>query len=314
MVQVARDSRDPMVRVIIELLASCGLRVGEARDLRLSDVVSFGGPADHPASQTWLRVPLGKLGNDRYVPIGPELQAALSALLTAERSSREWEGLLTPPPWTAYLLARKGRRISTAHCNRVVHRIADQAGIVDAHAHRWRHTFATQAINRGMELATIATLLGHTTREMTMVYARIANPTLRREFERVSKQVQAFYVVVGAEPAEQETGVTLPAGLLGPSMVVTRRELEWRRLGNGWCTRRAYLDCRYELVCERCVHFNTDRLFLPVLEAQHTDAVRKGQQARVDIFANLITSLTMADRSGDPLPLVGGSADADFQS
>jgi Phage integrase family len=257
-------------------------------------------------------VPLGKLGNDRYVPIGPELQAALTSWLAAERSSREWEGLATPPAWTAYLLARKGRRISSAYCNQVVRRIAGQAGIVDAHAHRWRHTFATQAINRGMELATIATLLGHTTLEMTMVYARIANPTLRREFERVSQQVQAFYAVVGAEPAEPDAGITLPAGLLGPAMSVARRELEWRRLGNGWCTRRAYLDCRYELVCERCVHFNTDRLFLPVLEAQHADALRKGQQARVDIFANLIASLRAANHSADALPVVTGAGDADF--
>jgi hypothetical protein len=259
-----------------------------------------------------VRVPLGKLGNDRYVPIGPELHEALETFLRTERSSRDWEGLSTPPAWTTYLLARKGRRVSMTYCNQVVHRVADRAGIADAHAHRWRHTFATQAINRGMELAAISTLLGHTTLEMTMVYARIANPTLRREFERVSQQVQAFYTVVGDNQPEPEAGVTLPAGLVGPSMVVTRRELEWRRLGNGWCTRRAYLDCRYELICEHCVHFNTDRLFLPILEAQHADAVRKGQQPRVAIFANLIASLNEPELSGDQLPTVSGSQVADF--
>ena len=74
-------------------------------------------------------------------------------------------------------------------------------------------------------------------------------------------------------------------------MTVARREIEWRRLGNGWCTRRAYLDCRHELVCERCVHFNTDRMFLPVLEAQQADAIRKGQQARADLFAKLVGAL-----------------------
>ncbi len=95
-------------------------------------------------------------------------------------------------------------------------------------------------------------------------------------------------------------------------MTVTRRELEWRRLGNGWCTRRAYLDCRHELVCERCVHFNTDRLFLPILEAQHADAVRKGQEARVELFATLLASLTASDQQGGPMPAVGGPALADF--
>jgi integrase len=302
MVREARQGASPLERLVVELLAGCGLRAGEAYALQLTDLVSFGG-AGHPASQPWLRVPLGKLGNDRYVPVGPDLQAALDAFLAAERSSRDWEDLPSPPAWTRYLLAHKGRRVSTMYCNRIVHHFAARAGVADAHAHRWRHTFATQAINRGMDLATIATLLGHTTLEMTMLYARIANPTLRREFERVSGQVQAFYAVATADGPMPDAPATLPAGALGPAMTVARRELEWRRLGNGWCTRRAYLDCRYELICERCVHFNTDRLFLPVLEAQRADAVRKGQEARVDILRTVIAAVqATSEGQGVPAP------------
>ena len=312
MVHLARTTASPLHRLIIELLASCGLRAGEARDLKLSDIVSFGGAGPHPAVQPWLRVPLGKLGNDRYVPIGAELQEALDGFLSQERSTREWEGLSSPPAWTAYLLATKGRRVSRAYCNQVVHRIARQAAVPEAHAHRWRHTFATQAINRGMDLASIASLLGHASLEMTMVYARIANPTLRREFERVSQQVQAFYAVA-KDDFGPDMPVQLPVGALGPAMAVTRKELEWRRLGNGWCTRRAYLDCRYELVCERCVHFNTDRLFLPVLEAQHEDAVRKGQQSRVELFGRLLDTLKEGE-PGDLLQGVQGPQVADFSA
>jgi hypothetical protein len=302
MVQGARNSSDPLERLIIELLAGCGLRVGEARDLKLSDVVAFGGQGDHATAQPWLRVPLGKLGNDRYVPIGSALQAALEAFLASERSSREWAGLAQPPEWTEYVLARQGRRISKAYCNnRVVQRVAARAGVNGAHAHRWRHTFATQAVNRGMDLATIAALLGHTTLQMTMVYARIANPKLRQEFEMVSQQVQAFYKVLADDPPGADTPVVLPTGSLGPAMVIARQQLEWRRLGNGWCTRRAYLDCRHELVCERCVHFNTDSLFLPVLEAQCEDARRKGQQGRLEVFAKLTARLKGTEQLGDAL-------------
>ncbi|MDP2674608.1 MAG: tyrosine-type recombinase/integrase [Dehalococcoidia bacterium] len=313
MVHLARTTSPPLQRLIIELLAGCGLRVGEARDLKLSDIVSFGSTASHPATQPWLRVPLGKLGNDRYVPIGPELQEALDHFLEQGRSGRDWEGLASPPAWTAYLLTTKGRRVSRAYCNQVVHQLARRAGVIDAHAHRWRHTFATQAINRGMDLASIAALLGHTTLEMTMVYARIANPSLRREFDRVSQQVQAFYSVVSNDTPSSDTPVQLPAGALGPAMTVTRRELEWRRLGNGWCTRRAYIDCRYELVCERCVHFNTDQLFLPVLESQYEDASRKGQHARIELFGELISSVKQA-QDMDSLPAVSGPQLADFSA
>jgi hypothetical protein len=163
-----------------------------------------------------------------------------------------------------------------------------------------------------MDLATIATLLGHTTLEMTMLYARIANPTLRREFERVSQQVQAFYAVAAEDDPTPDAPATLPAGALGPAMSVARREPEWRRLGNGWCTRRAYLDCRYELVCERCVHFNTDRLFLPVLEAQHADAARKGQQARIDVLGGLVAALEATDAAEGAPSVVSGPRLADF--
>lgn len=313
MVHLARTTSPPLQRLIIELLAGCGLRVGEARDLKLSDIVSFGSSASYPATQPWLRVPLGKLGNDRYVPVGPELQEALDHFLEQGRSGRDWEGLASPPAWTAYLLTTKGRRVSRAYCNQVVHQLARRVGVIDAHAHRWRHTFATQAINRGMDLASIAALLGHTTLEMTMVYARIANPSLRREFDRVSQQVQAFYSVVSNDGANSDTRVQLPAGALGPAMTVTRRELEWRRLGNGWCTRRAYIDCRYELVCERCVHFNTDQLFLPVLESQHEDASRKGQHARIEFFGELISSVKQA-QDVDPPSAVSGPQLADFSA
>ena len=310
MIQIARTSANPLQRLVIELLASCGLRASEARDLKLSDIVSFGGPAGQ-AAQPWLHVPLGKLGNDRYVPIGPELQAALDVFLMAQRSTRDWEGLTPPPAWTSYLLARKGKRVSAAYVNQVSQRIGATAGVADTHAHRWRHTFATQAINRGMDLASIATLLGHVSLDMTMVYARIANPQLRKEFDRVSQQVQAFYTTVANDPPGPDSPVSLPPGALGPAMVVARREMEWRRLGNGWCTRRAYLDCRYELVCERCIHFNTDRLCLPVLELQHEDAVRKGQQARIDVLTKVITSLQAAD---EPLAAVGGADEVDLAS
>jgi hypothetical protein len=76
--------------------------------------------------------------------------------------------------------------------------------------------------------------------------------------------------------------------------------------------RRADLECRHELVCERCVHFNTDRLVLPVLEAQHADAVRKGRQARVELFDRLIGSLEAGEQHGGVMPVVSGPRVADF--
>ena len=75
----ARASSDPRDRLVVELLARTGMRAGELADLEADAVVQIG--AGH-----WLRIPLGKLHNDRYVPLHPEL-VALLADWTAPASS-----------------------------------------------------------------------------------------------------------------------------------------------------------------------------------------------------------------------------------
>src|SRR6266851_6659876 len=151
----ARASADPRDRLVIELLARTGMRAGELAGLDADAVVQIG--AGH-----WLRIPLGKLRNDRYVPLHPEL----TELLTA---------------WTAANLEhiRRHKRLVADHrgpldrylIGRVVSRAGRAAGVPGVHPHRLRHTLATQAINRGMRLEAIAALLGHRKMEMTLIYA-----------------------------------------------------------------------------------------------------------------------------------------------
>ena len=60
----ARASADPRDRLVAELLARTGMRAGELADLDADAVVQIG-------NGHWLRIPLGKLRNDRYVPLHP---------------------------------------------------------------------------------------------------------------------------------------------------------------------------------------------------------------------------------------------------
>ncbi len=62
----ARASRDPRDRLIVELLARTGMRSGELVGLDADAVVRIG-------QGHWLRIPLGKLRDDRYVPLHPQL-------------------------------------------------------------------------------------------------------------------------------------------------------------------------------------------------------------------------------------------------
>jgi integrase len=124
----ARACPDPRDRLVIELLARTGMRAGELAGLDADAVVLIG-------QAHWLRIPLGKLRNDRYVPLHPELVTLLAA-------------------WTAANLQhiRQHRRLVADHrgpldrylIGRIAGRIGRRAG-VSVHPHQLRHTLATQA-------------------------------------------------------------------------------------------------------------------------------------------------------------------------
>jgi integrase len=70
----ARSDDDSFVRLAVEFLARTGLRIGEFLDLTIDAVVQIG-------SAYWLRVPVGKLHNDRYIPLHPQLKEMLDEWL-----------------------------------------------------------------------------------------------------------------------------------------------------------------------------------------------------------------------------------------
>jgi site-specific recombinase XerD len=258
----ARASTDPRDRLVVELLARTGMRAGELADLEADAVVQIG-------SGHWLRIPLGKLRNDRYVPLHPELVQLLAA-------------------WTAASLEhiRRHKRLVADHrgpldryvIGRIVHRVGRAAGVPGVHPHRLRHTLATQAINRGMRLEAIAALPGHQKMEMTLIYARIANRVVADEYAAVSAKIDALY---GQPPA-------LPADYESTGMARLRREAHARMPGNGLCTRPVELDCRMESACETCAYFRTSTEFLPILVRQRDHARDHGQAGRAALFDGLI--------------------------
>jgi site-specific recombinase XerD len=267
----ARASTDPRDRLVLELLARTGMRAGELAGLEADAVVLIGGAH-------WLRIPLGKLRNDRYVPLHPDLVDLLT-------------------PWTAANLEhiRGCKRLVADHrgpldrhvITRIVRRVARAAGVPGVHPHRLRHTLATQAINRGMRLEAIAALLGHQKMEMTLIYARIANRVVADEYAAVSAKIDALYGQPPALPADYETA----------GMARLRREAHARMLGNGLCTRPAELDCRMESACETCAYFRTGTEFLPILTRQRDHARDHGQDDRAALFDGLIGTAT---REGAP--------------
>lgn len=257
----AHASTDPRDRLVMEILSRTGMRASEVCTLDPDAVVCIG-------DNHWLRVPVGKLRNDRYVPLHPDLVKLLA-------------------DWTADNLEhiRRHRRLIVDHrgpfdrhkISLIVRRVARRAG-VKAHPHQLRHTLATQAINRGMRLEAIASLLGHRSMEMTLTYARITDRVVADEYEAISAQIDALYGQAQKLAADLET----------VSMARLRRETHARMLGNGLCTRPVELECRMESACETCSYFTTGPQFVPVLLRQRDHARQHNQPDRVALFEKII--------------------------
>lgn len=55
--------------------------------------------------------------------------------------------------------------------------------------HRLRHTLATRLLNGGMPVTSLQRLLGHKKLETTLIYARVHNETVRRDYERAQARL-----------------------------------------------------------------------------------------------------------------------------
>ena len=262
----ARIEGDPRRRLVVEVLARTGMRAGELCDLEPDAMV-------HLSEEPWRRVPVGKLRNDRYIPLHPEIASLLETWRT-----RNVEHI------TAHdrLIADHRGRLDRHVVHRIVAKMGNDAGIGHVHPHQLRHTLATQAINRGMRLEAIAALLGHRNMEMTLVYARIADRVVADEYEAVSASIDAQYGQPSVLPANSETA----------TMARLRQETHARMLGNGLCTRPVELDCRVESACESCAYFKTGPEFTPVLIRQRDHARERLQEDRAELFEGLLERVT----------------------
>lgn len=137
---------------ILNLLARAGLRVGEVVNLQLEDV-------DINGRSGWLLIHNSKGNKTRQVPLNSEARQALKAWLS-ERPQATVQQVF---------LSHTGQALAERDVQRMVAEYARMAG-VQATPHTLRHTFATRAVEKGVDVATLAMILGHSRLETTNRY------------------------------------------------------------------------------------------------------------------------------------------------
>ena len=152
---------------IIEVLFSCGLRVSELVNLKLSDLYR---------EERYVRV-LGKGSKERLVPISPQAIKQLD-LWFVDRNLMK----IKPGQEDYVFLNRRGARLTRTMILIMIKQQAKEAGIQKTISpHTLRHSFATALLEGGADLRAIQAMLGHETIGTTEIYTHIDMSTLRQE-------------------------------------------------------------------------------------------------------------------------------------
>lgn len=157
-------------RAILETMYSCGLRVSEVVNLRISCLYFDVG---------FIRI-IGKGDKERLVPIGNDamkyIQLYLNTVRCHQNIQKGFEDIL--------FLNRRGRDLTRVMVFLIIKDLATKAGIVKTISpHTFRHSFATHLVEGGADLRAVQEMLGHASITTTEIYTH-----LDREFLRTTLQ------------------------------------------------------------------------------------------------------------------------------
>lgn len=154
-------------RAIIEVLFSCGLRVSELVNLKISCLFM---------NEGFVRI-LGKGNKERLVPISKkaikeiEYWFADRNLMKIKKGEEDY-----------VFLNRRGAHLTRTMILIIIKQAAEMAGIKKTVSpHTLRHSFATALLEGGADLRAIQMMLGHESIGTTEIYTHIDTTTLRQE-------------------------------------------------------------------------------------------------------------------------------------
>lgn len=157
-------------KAIIETLYSCGLRVSELVNLRLSCLYFDVG---------YIRI-IGKGDKERLVPVG----APAIKYINIYRQNIRVHVPVMPGNEDILFLNRRGRKLSRVMIFMIIKDIAKRTGITKTISpHTFRHSFATHLVEGGADLRAVQEMLGHESITTTEIYTH-----LNREFLRDTLQ------------------------------------------------------------------------------------------------------------------------------
>jgi len=174
---VGQQAEDDNTAVLFNIalyyvLAHGGLRISELLDLRVRDVDLATGR---------LRINAGKANKDRIVYL---TQTATKALQRYEQT--------VPSTPNDMLFSLYGQPLTYSTAYKRLRAFARLAGVPDVSPLRLRHTYATALLNNGMTITALRKLMGHENLNTTLIYARLADTTVKHQYQQAMENVTNF--------------------------------------------------------------------------------------------------------------------------
>lgn len=183
--RLPRDVEDPLLaglfavidqprdRAMFLLMLRCGLRVGEVRNLSLSDL--YLEPSFGSLPRLWLH---GKGNKQRVVYLSAQAFAALQNWLLQRPVTGD----------EAVFINRFGRRLTVTGIQDRLARYCRKAGIWIT-CHQFRHTFGRHLTEARTPVTSIQRLLGHSWLKSTEVYLHISDPQVQEDYQLAMQEV-----------------------------------------------------------------------------------------------------------------------------
>jgi integrase/recombinase XerD len=158
-------------KAVIETLYSCGLRVSELVNLKISCLYFEVG---------FVRV-IGKGDKERLVPVGSSAVKHISLY----KNNTRMHTSIKPGNEDILFLNRRGRKLSRVMIFLIIKKLAKQAGITkNISPHTFRHSFATHLVEGGADLRAVQEMLGHESITTTEIYTHLDREYLRDTLQR----------------------------------------------------------------------------------------------------------------------------------
>ena len=158
-------------KAILETMYSCGLRVSEVVNLKISQLYLDVG---------YIRV-IGKGDKERLVPVGSSAKKYISIYKDTIRNHID----ATPGNEDILFLNKRGSKLSRVMIFLIIKELVNKAGIKkNISPHTFRHSFATHLIEGGADLRAVQEMLGHESITTTEIYTHLDREFLRKTLEK----------------------------------------------------------------------------------------------------------------------------------